>query len=131
MFKPQFHRPVKRSCIQWRPDLFHGVTFPPFDAYTVHLLNTYQIFMDPVATLKKRFEIRKNDRNFQVGDRLILTGIEPAVDKYSIPQMTGHFIECAVTYVLPGGQFGLADGFVVLGIEALFEWKPEESSPVG
>ena len=59
----------------------------------------------------KPFEVRKNDRDFQVGDVLILKEWDPASESY-----TGQSCTRRVEYLLKGGQFGIEAGFVVMGI---------------
>lgn len=54
----------------------------------------------------KNFEVRKNDRDFQVGDILCL---EEFYKDY-----TGRFIHVEVTYILNNPEY-CKDGYVVLG----------------
>ncbi len=87
-----------------------------------HELKTWQEYMMDIATGKKTFEVRNNDRNFQVGDELILKGWQPlGYSRVSPSEMTGEYtgqiIDAEVTYILKGGQFGIAYGYVVMGIE--------------
>ncbi len=78
----------------------------------VHELKTWDEFMIDVAYGIKPFEVRKNDRNFQQHDTLLLQGWRKASE-----QFTGRVIEAEVTYILHGGQFGIEDGFCVMGIK--------------
>ena len=58
----------------------------------------------------KWFEIRKNDRNYQVGDKLILKEFENG-------EYTGRQIERWIIYIYHGnGEFGLEKGYCVLGL---------------
>jgi hypothetical protein len=76
----------------------------------IHSLKTLPTYFNRVWEFEKEFEIRKNDRSFQTGDKLEL-------DEWSEKEMyTGRRIECTVKYVLHGFE-GLADGYVALGIE--------------
>lgn len=59
-----------------------------------HELKIWPDFFDPVANGTKRFEMRMNDRNFQVGDKLLLREWNP-IDEY-----TGRSVRVAVTHVL-------------------------------
>ena len=64
----------------------------------------------------KRFEVRKNDRNFQVGDELLLREYAPGPDEY-----TGQTLTVTVNYILSGDDpmgyaFGIRPGFCVLSI---------------
>ena len=60
------------------------------------------------------FEIRKNDRDYQLGDFLYLQEYDPGSRRY-----TGREQTAEVTYVLQGGQFGIEEGYVIMGIKRL------------
>lgn len=74
-----------------------------------HTLKTDSCYFQEVASGNKTFELRKNDRNFQPGDTLIL-------QEYDGKQFTGREISCDVPYVFPGGQFGLSEDYCILSI---------------
>lgn len=76
----------------------------------IHNLKTIPTYFNRVWENEKQFEIRKNDRGFQAGDKLIL---EEWTEKDGY---TSRFIECTVKYVLYGFE-GLTDGYVALSIE--------------
>jgi hypothetical protein len=76
-----------------------------------HDLKIVEPFYSDVAMGVKRFELRKNDRNFAVGDFLVLR-------KWSLQGgYTGDLVRCTVVYILEGGRFGLEPGYSILGIE--------------
>lgn len=77
-----------------------------------HELKTWPEYFIPISWGLKTFEIRKADRNFMIDDILVLKEYKPELDFY-----TGNEIKVLVTYVLKGGQFGLMDGFVCMGIK--------------
>jgi len=77
-----------------------------------HTLKTFDEFMMDIATGKKPFEVRFNDRGFLKGHTLLLEGWDNKVKEY-----TGNVIEAEVTYILYGGQFGIDKGFCVMGIK--------------
>ena len=85
----------------------------------VHKLKTDSAVFQAVREGKKNFEIRKNDRNFQVGDELWLhetvsTGEEMAK---GVPlEYTGKVIGVTITYILNGPVYGLADGWCIMSI---------------
>lgn len=85
----------------------------------VHELKTdYKVF-EAVANRMKTYEIRFNDRNYQVGHVLVLketkyTGEEM---KQGLPLVySGREIEAVVTHVLNGPIYGLMDGWAILSI---------------
>lgn len=83
-----------------------------------HPLKVWPPYFDSILSNEKRFEIRKNDRDFKVGDILILS--EWVNDSY-----TGRSIVKIVTYILRGGMFGIKDGYVALGIDDPFQKATE------
>lgn len=82
----------------------------PRDAARVHELKTLSPFFQAVRDGDKTFEVRKNDRGFRVGDTLELHEWDER-NGY-----TGRAVQRRVTYVLPGDQFGIEAGYVVMGI---------------
>ena len=92
-----------------------------------HVLKTHPRHLDAVARGDKTFEVRRDDRGYQVGDTLILRAYTPHERnawcgvKAKDCQFTSHHHEerdvvAEVTYVLPGGQYGIDPDVVVLGI---------------
>lgn len=82
-----------------------------------HELKTVPPYFQEVLDGKKPFEIRKNDRDFKVGDTLRLREYRP-VDSLSVETgYTGRELDAEVTYVLQSEVFGLKDGYCVLGIK--------------
>lgn len=63
-----------------------------------------------VVGREKTFEVRKDDRGFQVGDTLWLQEWTEA-DGY-----TGKDKKFAVSYILRGTQWGIMDGYCILGL---------------
>jgi hypothetical protein len=74
-----------------------------------HELKCWPDFFVPVLTGMKTFEVRKNDRNFKLGDVLWLREWDPHTEMY-----TGNSVRAKVVYILH--DFGLEDGYVVMGI---------------
>lgn len=82
-------------------------------------LKTWPEYWDAVRHGTKTFEVRKNDRNFAVGDLLELQRWNPETGKEDPVEgddTTCSILEARVSYVLPGGAFGVEPGFVVLGL---------------
>lgn len=63
----------------------------------VHELKSWPEFFAPVLAGEKNFELRKNDRHYNVGDIIHLREWEPNTAKYS-----GREVRKLVTYVLAG-----------------------------
>lgn len=77
----------------------------------VHALKTWPAYFKDVALGGKNFEVRRDDRPFKVGDVLRLREYDPRSDTY-----TGREVRRCVTYLLPGGEFGIEDGYCVMGL---------------
>lgn len=74
-----------------------------------HRLKTLQPFFDDVKNGSKTFELRRNDRNFKIGDTLIL-------EEYDGTTFTGETIRKSISYVLKDcKQYGLCDEFCIIG----------------
>jgi hypothetical protein len=82
-----------------------------------HRLKTSAEFWDAIYLKIKPFEIRRDDRGFKVGDILVLEKYGDVAGDY-VRDSGGHIVTLRqrITYVLPGGQFGIEPGFSVLGI---------------
>lgn len=76
-----------------------------------HELKTWTTVYPDIAEGLKSFDIRPNDRDFDVDDVLVLREYDPILGTY-----TGRSCVRRVTYVLAGG-FGLRDGYVAMGVE--------------
>ncbi len=121
----------------------------------VHELRTWPRSFQAVLDGDKRYEFRKNDRNFQIGDVLFLREWEPdhegacsfdgpfgtplcdmrcsrcqrAAHEEMSGTYTGRSLRAKVTYLTPSGAFGVPDGHCVLGIRVLGEAMPDYSAP--
>ena len=102
---------------------------------TVHELKCWPAFFDAVARGEKTFEIRKDDRGFQRGDRLRLLKYDPRNGGSYVPASLSEQerrakgksvsllypeeravrVDCEVTYVLAG--WGIEPGYVCMGIK--------------
>lgn len=110
---------------------------------TTHKLKIWPRMFEAVQRGDKTFEIRKNDRDYQTGDTLVLEEWDPAkgvvppsaapwaqpavVPVYTPPQpepdrgpgYTGRAVTVRVTYTFHGGQFGVQGDYVVMAIERI------------
>ncbi len=78
-----------------------------------HHLKTWP---EPFAAVRsgfKRFELRKDDRGFKVGDELYLLEYDPKQERYH----GGEPIRARVTYIARAPAFGLTDDMCVMSIE--------------
>ena len=87
----------------------------------IHDLKTWPGPFTAIAMGEKRHEIRKADRPFAVGDVLHLREWDPSTGTY-----TGRGMHKAVTYLTPGGQWGLPDGLCVMSLGPA---SPSEHGP--
>jgi len=79
----------------------------------VHELKCWPEYFEAVRAGLKPFEVRKADRAFTEGDILWL---REWAEGDPGQRYTGRHLRRRVTYVLVGGQFGIAAGYVVLGL---------------
>jgi len=106
-----------------------------------HELKTWPEPFEAVLDGRKRYEIRVNDRGFAAGDVLELREYEPnrrTVDRYRSnttttnetslgtsesrfyvlePHYTGRALAVRVTYLTPGGSWGLPKNMCVMSIQ--------------
>jgi len=102
-----------------------------FHSMKIHELKTDPEVFDAVILGLKGFEIRRDDRNFQVGDELFLrkTRYTGAQMKEGMPlEYTGENCVRRVGYVLHGPVYGLEAGWVIMSIvrrSAFDDWPRE------
>jgi hypothetical protein len=89
---------------------------------TTHDLKCWSSEYDATVRGDKPFEVRAtHDRDFSVGDVLVLWKWDPNTRGYVYPERVGMgdsvHSRWLVTYVLHGGRFGLPPGLCVLGIK--------------
>lgn len=85
----------------------------------IHELKTYPEYFSMVFSGSKKFEVRKDDRGFRIGDELLLREFVPKgyyEDGLNDDNYTGRILHRRIDYILKGGQFGIEAGYVVLGI---------------
>ena len=76
-----------------------------------HELKILPEYFEPVSLYHKTFEIRKNDRNYHVGDKLILK-------EWYRGKFTGRQVERWASYIYHGdGTYGLPEGFCVMALK--------------
>lgn len=76
-----------------------------------HELKCWPEYFRAIIDGDKTFEVRKDDRGFEVGDELILREYILAEDRY-----TGRELLVDVTYLMRGESWGIQHGIVVMAI---------------
>lgn len=77
----------------------------------IHDIKLNNIYAERIVSGKKKFEVRLNDRDYQVGDMLRLNPVSGKVDeiiKYKV-------ITAEIEYVHSG--LGLQENYVILGLK--------------
>jgi hypothetical protein len=78
-----------------------------------HELKTETAYYQAVEKGIKSFELRKNDRDFEVYDMIVLKEVVNGVP-------TGRKLpKLEIIYILHGGQYGLEPGYAILGFNPL------------
>lgn len=81
----------------------------------IHDLKTWPPFYQDIVSGIKSFELRKDDRDFEIGDVLLLREYDNDQSKY-----TGRSMTRVILYKLSGGQFsGIERGYCILGLGVL------------
>jgi hypothetical protein len=83
----------------------------------VHRLKTWPSYFRAIDRGEKRFEVRRDDRGFDVGHEVVLEEYEPGMG--GVGFYTGAIFHGVITYVMRGSvarSFGVDQGVVVLSI---------------
>ena len=85
-----------------------------------HKLKTWPSFFAAVLSGEKTFEVRQNDRDFAVGDILVLEEWDPScASAWGVRSgYTGKTLQRHIVYLLRGGEFGIEKGYCVMGFHA-------------
>ncbi len=78
-----------------------------------HELKIKPEYYNAVISGRKRFEIRKDDRNFKVGDVIRLEEFDINLHM----AYTGRSSLYEITFKLDGGEYGLEKGYCILSIK--------------
>ncbi len=79
---------------------------------TIHSLKCLPEFFQAIVDKDKTFELREDDRGFEVGDVLVLNEWEH--------EYTGRVVQARVKYILRDCIFaGLRNGFCIMSIELI------------
>ena len=77
----------------------------------IHDLKIWPEYFEKIKTGLKTFELRKDDRDFRVGDELILREFKDGCYTYNICRRK-------IIYILRGSP-GIKKGYVILGLEKI------------
>lgn len=89
---------------------------------TIHELKILPEYYDAVRCGDKRFEIRKNDRNYHSGDILRLK-------EWDGKKYTGEELDVLVRYIYYGiDEYGLAEGYCIMSIDTMMHNIPRVSA---
>ena len=88
----------------------------------VHSIKIQKTYFESVLNDTKTFELRKNDRGYEVGDNLILNEIDEN-NRY-----TGRNITVVVTYILNGPVYGLPSGYCIMAVKKCEKTESWESA---
>lgn len=86
-----------------------------------HKLKIQKQYWDKVRNGLKTFEIRKNDRNYQVGDLIHFIPISDNSNMI-IPHNQNTYI---ITYVFNGGEYGLSSDYCIFGIREIIQFNDD------
>jgi hypothetical protein len=76
-----------------------------------HTLKTWPAYFDAILDGRKTYEIRVNDRDYKVGDILLLQEWNPIASRH-----TEREIRVLVTYMTEGGDWGIPEGHCVMAV---------------
>ena len=82
----------------------------PFEP-KIHRLKSWPDQFKDVIAGKKKHEYRENDRDFKIGDTIILKEFDPELCQY-----TGNSFIVKICYITAGAQFGIPPGYCILSI---------------
>lgn len=94
-------------------------------SYRIHRLKTVQPYFNEVLSGEKPWELRKMDRDFQIGDKVLL-------EEYNSNGYTGQSFAVKIENIHSGlGKFGLEEGRCILtinhfGMEAIVRVKNKD-----
>lgn len=78
---------------------------------TTHELKTWPIYFEPVLKKEKTMELRKNDRDYKIGDLLKLREYDAEKEEY-----TGRYTLRIITHIV-GEQPFVPEGYVAMSIK--------------
>jgi len=90
----------------------------------LHKLKTWPEYFAALLRGDKTFEVRRDDRSYDVGDVLHLVEWDPTeqdeLTRRSVGE-TGRVLRAVISYKVPGGRFGIGPEMCVLGLRDVRE----------
>lgn len=77
----------------------------------IHELKCHSEYFGLVQSGAKKFEVRINDRDYKIGDQLVLMNYDAKNQKY----LPGVLVR-TVYYILYGPAFGIKDGYCIMSL---------------
>ena len=81
-----------------------------------HELKVWTEYFEDIFTGKKKFDLRFNDRPYQIGDSLRLMEYNNIENMY-----TGRECVREINYILSDTKFGLKEGWIIVGLDFIVE----------
>lgn len=76
-----------------------------------HDIKCWPRYYYKIETGQKTYELRKNDRDYQTGDLLLIQEFQPDTQQY-----TGRHHLQQVSHILHGPAFGLKKGYCIMSL---------------
>lgn len=106
---------IMEQCTCWHSAVYHKKD----PVSKTHWLKTWPEQFTAIAQGRKRFELRRADRDFRAGDKLLLKEYDPETEEY-----TGAAVLVPVTYILrDADKWGLDDEFCVMSLGDVEDFK--------
>lgn len=91
--------------------------------YKIHSLKILPVYFNAILEEGKTFELRKNDRDFQVGDLVLLK-------EWNGEDYTGRYFIVEITYILAGKPlYGLASEYCIFSFRVLSVYSRQAFTP--
>lgn len=86
-----------------------------------HYLKTWPDVFEETWAGRKVHEWRRDDRGFELGDRVVLEEFEPAGERY-----LGRKITAEITFISRGPEWGIPEGFAVFSLRVIAKEQKRE-----
>lgn len=94
------------------------------DRDNVHELKTWPEWFESATVGGRNFEIRRYDRDFQIGDILVLKEYQPG--RTGFPGgFTNREVHKRITTLMKGREAGISEGYIAMGLEEVNDGEDE------